>query len=42
MQKQTPLKKWLMLISLGFMGGTFYMSAYAGSTYYTQLVTRCV
>ena len=39
MQKQTPLKKWLMLISLGFMGGTFYMSAYAGSTYYTQLVT---
>lgn len=38
MQKQTPLKKWLMLISLGFMGGTFYMSAYVGATYYTQLV----
>lgn len=39
MQKQTPLKKWLMLISLGFMGGTFYMSAYVGATYYTQLLT---
>ncbi len=38
MQKQSTLKKWLMLISLGFMGGTFYMSAYAGGTYYTQLV----
>lgn len=38
MQKQTPLKKWLMLISLGFMGGTFYMSAYVGGTFYTQLV----
>ncbi|MBE6030571.1 MAG: MFS transporter [Clostridiales bacterium] len=38
MQKQSPLKKWLMLISLGFMGGTFYMSAYVGWTYYTQLL----
>ena len=36
MQKQSTLKKWLMLISLGFMGGTFYMSAYVVPTYYTQ------
>ncbi|MBQ2747416.1 MAG: MFS transporter [Firmicutes bacterium] len=39
MQKQSALRKWLQLISLGFMGGTFYMSMYVGWTYYDQLLT---
>ncbi len=38
MQKQSPLRKFMALLSLGYMGGTIYLTTYLKATFYTQLL----
>ncbi|MBQ9972977.1 MAG: MFS transporter [Firmicutes bacterium] len=38
MQKQSPFKKWMGLISLGYMGGTIYLLTYVRYCFYEQMI----
>ena len=38
MQKQSPFRKWMGLISLGYMGGTIYLLMYVRYCFYDQMM----
>jgi len=38
MQKQSPFKKWMGLISLGYMGGMIYVPMYLRYVFYDQMI----
>ncbi len=38
MQKQSPFRKWMGLISLGYMGGTIYLLMYVRYCFYDQML----